>query len=240
MRLLVAEDDTVIADALVRALRAAGHAVDHAPDGGTADTALATTPYDLLVLDLGLPQRDGLDVLARLRARGATLPVLILTARDALRDRVIGLDTGADDYLVKPFDLPEFEARVRALLRRGRDAQSRRIVLGRLHVDLEGRSAWIDGERLALSAREFGVLELLLRRRGRVVSKDALLEALTGWDEAVGTNAIEVYVHRLRRKVEAAGVAIRTLRGLGYLIEAGTTAAADAAIAHPPADDADA
>jgi DNA-binding response OmpR family regulator len=142
-----------------------------------------------------------------------------LTARDSLDDRVAGLDAGADDYLAKPFDLPELEARVRALLRRREASGGGRIEIGAITVDTAGRSAYHGSERLDLSAREFGVLELLARRAGRVVSKEQLVESMTGWDEDVGTNAIEVYVHRLRRKLEPAGVGIRTLRGLGYLIE---------------------
>ena len=200
-------------------MRAAGHAVDHAPDGVTADDALRQYPYSLVILDLGLPKLDGIEVLKRLRQRDSSVPVLVLTARDALTDRIAGLDAGADDYLVKPFDLPEFEARVRALLRRRQTSIAGRIRIGDLIVDATGRSAYFGDIRVELSSREFGVLETLARRAGRVVSKDQLLEALTGWDEDVGTNAIEVYVHRLRRKLEPASVQIRTLRGLGYLIE---------------------
>ncbi|MCW5624482.1 MAG: response regulator transcription factor [Burkholderiales bacterium] len=219
MRLLIVEDDPVIADALIRALRAHGHAVDHAADGATADRALGQYPYDLVVLDLGLPGLDGMDVLRRVRTRGSHVPVLVLTARDALEDRVSGLDAGADDYLVKPFDLPEFEARVRALLRRRDASPTGRIEIGAVIVDLDGRRAYHGAQRIELSAREFGVLETLARRAGRVVSKEQLLESLTGWDDDVGLNAIEVYVHRLRKKLEPAGVDIRTLRGLGYLID---------------------
>ncbi len=219
MRLLLVEDDPVIADGLIRSLRAAGHAVDHATDGAAADEALAQYPYDLVVLDLGLPRLDGMDVMRRARARGNNAPMLILTARDSLSDRVVGLDAGADDYLAKPFDLPEFEARVRALLRRRETSVSGRIEIGPLMVDITGRSAWHAGQRLELSAREFGVLELLARRAGRVVSKEQLLESMTTWDDEVGINAIEVYVHRLRRKLEPAEVGIRTVRGLGYLLE---------------------
>lgn len=219
MRLLVVEDDPVIADGLLRSLRASGHAVDHAMDGTTADSALVQYPYDLVILDLGLPRLDGMDVLRRLRARGTHTPVLVLTARDELDDRVAGLDSGADDYLAKPFDLPELEARVRALLRRREPSRGGRIDIGPLSVDTAGRCAYHGSDRIELSAREFGVLEVLALRAGRVVSKEQLLESMTGWDEDVGVNAMEVYVHRLRRKLEPAGVAIRTLRGLGYLIE---------------------
>lgn len=221
MRLLVVEDDPLIADGLVRSLRAAGHAVDHAADGATADRALAHYPYDMVVLDLGLPGMDGMEILRRARGRGLNSPVLVLTARDALEERVAGLDAGADDYLVKPFDLPELEARVRALLRRREGLGTNRLILGNLVIDLGGHSAFHGAARIDLSSREFGVLETLARRAGRVVSKEQILEAMTGWGEDVGVNAVEVYVHRLRRKIEPAGVNIRTVRGLGYLLEKG-------------------
>ena len=219
MRLLIAEDDPLIADGLIRAMRAAGYAVDHTANGEEADEALRRFAYDLLILDLGLPRMDGTELLERLRSRGAAVPVLVLTARDALQDRVSGLDLGADDYLVKPFDLPELEARVRALLRRQRPSLSGRLRLGDLLIDLTGRSVYHGDQRVELSGREFGVLELLARRAGRVVSKEQILESLTGWDEDVGPNAIEVYIHRLRRKLEPCGLAIRTIRGLGYLLD---------------------
>ncbi len=219
MRLLIAEDDPLIADGLIRAMRAAGYAVDHTANGEEADEALRRFAYDLLILDLGLPRMDDTELLERLRSRGAAVPVLVLTARDALQDRVSGLDLGADDYLVKPFDLPELEARVRALLRRQRPSLSGRLRLGDLLIDLTGRSVYHGDQRVELSGREFGVLELLARRAGRVVSKEQMLESLTGWDEDVGPNAIEVYIHRLRRKLEPCGLAIRTIRGLGYLLD---------------------
>jgi two-component system OmpR family response regulator len=219
MRLLIAEDDPLIADGLIRAMRAAGYAVDHTANGEEADEALRRFAYDLLILDLGLPRMDGTELLERLRSRGAAVPVLVLTARDALQDRVSGLDLGADDYLVKPFDLPELEARVRALLRRQRPSLSGRLRFGDLLIDLTGRSVYHGDQRVELSGREFGVLELLARRAGRVVNKEQMLESLTGWDEDVGPNAIEVYIHRLRRKLEPCGLAIRTIRGLGYLLD---------------------
>ncbi|HEY9445594.1 MAG TPA: response regulator [Burkholderiales bacterium] len=219
MRILIVEDDPVLADGLTRSLRAADYAVDHTNNGAEADHVLATQAYDLVILDLGLPKLDGSAVLRRLRRRGSAVPVLILTARDALEDRVKGLDLGADDYLSKPFDLPELEARVRALIRRGLSGGSSMLTHGALAVDTAGRRATLNGVPLDLSARELGVLEVLMMRSGRVVAKEQLAEQLYGWEEEVGPNAIEVYVHRLRRKLEPAGVNIRTIRGLGYLLE---------------------
>ncbi|MFT3735659.1 MAG: response regulator transcription factor [Rhodocyclaceae bacterium] len=218
MRILIAEDDELIADALSRALKRAGYAVDHAATGSEADAALASQTYDLLVLDLGLPRMSGLEVLQRLRARKLTCPVLILTARDAVQDRVSGLDAGADDYLTKPFALPELEARVRALTRRG-TGQSRVVTFGALQYDQADRSVTVEGHALDLSAREAGVLEVLLLRAGRLVSKDHLVDHLCGWGEEVSLNAIEVYVHRLRKKLEHSGLKIATVRGLGYCLE---------------------
>jgi two-component system OmpR family response regulator len=219
MRILIVEDDPVIADGLTRSLRGADYAVDCVKSGGEADHVLAAQPYDLVILDIGLPGLDGLEVLRRLRRRGTAVPVLMLTARDSLTDRVKGLDVGADDYMVKPFDLPELEARVRALIRRGQSGGASALTHGSLVVDTAGRRATLAGETLELSARELGVLEVLMMRSGRVVNKEQLAEQLYGWDEEVGPNAIEVYVHRLRRKLEPAGVSIRTIRGLGYLLE---------------------
>lgn len=219
MRVLIVEDDPVLADGLTRSLRQADYAVDCAQDGGEADNVLATQSYDLVILDLGLPKLDGFEVLRRLRRRGAKVPVLMLTARDSLQDRVRGLDLGADDYLTKPFDLPELEARVRALVRRGQSGGSAALTHGGLTLDVAGRRVTLNGEPLDLSARELGVLEVLMMRSGRVVGKEQLAEQLYSWGEEVGANAIEVYVHRLRRKLEPAGVSIRTIRGLGYLLD---------------------
>ncbi|MBM3356686.1 MAG: response regulator [Betaproteobacteria bacterium] len=219
MRILIAEDDPMLADGLVRSLKESDYAVDCVSEGGAADHVLAGQNYDLVILDLGLPRLDGFEVLRRLRHRGSRVPVLVLTARDALDDRVKGLDLGADDYLTKPFDLPELEARVRALIRRGQSGGTSVLSHGALTLDTAGRCATLDGELLDLSARELGVLEVLMLRSGRVVNKDRLAEQLYGWDEEVGANAIEVYVHRLRRKLEPGGVTIRTIRGLGYLLE---------------------
>ena len=219
MRILIAEDDPILADGLTRSLRQADFAVDCVHDGEEADHVITAQHYDLVILDLGLPKLDGFDVLKRLRRRGTAVPVLVLTARDALADRVKGLDLGADDYLTKPFDLPELEARVRALIRRGQGGGSAILTHGPLSLDTGGRRVTLHGAPLELSARELGVLEVLMLRSGRVVNKEQLAEQLYGWDEEVGANAIEVYVHRLRKKIESAGVNIRTIRGLGYLLE---------------------
>jgi two-component system OmpR family response regulator len=219
MRILIVEDDPVLTDGLSRSLRQANYAVDCATDGQQADNILTGQTYDLAILDLGLPKIDGFEVLKRLRRRGSSIPVLVLTAKDALEDRVRGLDLGADDYLTKPFELPELEARVRALIRRGQSGGAALLVNGPLTLDTGGRRASLDGSPLELSARELGVLEVLMLRSGRVVNKEQLAEQMYGWDEEVGANAIEVYVHRLRKKLEPAGVSIRTIRGLGYLLE---------------------
>jgi len=218
MRILIAEDDAIMADGLTRSLRQAGYVVDRVGNGLEADSAVTRGEFDLLILDLGLPKMGGLEVLRRLRARQSGLPVLILTALDGVNDRVRGLDLGADDYLAKPFALSELEARVRALTRRG-TAISSVLRHGELSYDQVGRVTEVRGKPLDLSARETGLLEILLQRAGRIVSKEQLVERLCEWGEEVSTNAIEVYVHRLRKKIEAGGVRIVTVRGLGYCLE---------------------
>ncbi len=220
MRILIVEDDQVLADGLLRTLRSSGAAVDHVASGSEADAALMTnTEFDLVILDLGLPKMHGLEVLKKLRARGSSLPVLILTAADSVEERVKGLDYGADDYMAKPFSLQELEARVRALGRRGMGTASSMIKHGPLLYDQSGRVATIDGVMVELSARELGLLEVLLQRAGRLVSKDQLVERLCEWGEEVSNNAIEVYIHRLRKKIEKGPVRIATVRGLGYCLE---------------------
>ena len=220
MRILIAEDDQVLADGLLRTLRASGAAVDHVANGSEADAALMTSQeFDLIILDLGLPKMHGLEVLKRLRARGNNLPVLILTAADSVDERVKGLDYGADDYMAKPFSLQELEARVRALTRRGMGSTTATINHGPLVYDQAGRVATIDGRMVELSARELGLLEVLLQRSGRLVSKDQLVERLCEWGEEVSNNAIEVYIHRLRKKIEKGPIRIATVRGLGYCWE---------------------
>ncbi len=219
MRILIAEDDPVLADGLSRSLRSAGYAVDMVADGESADSALTAQGYDLLILDLGMPRLAGLDVLRRLRGRGSALPVLILTAADSVEQRVRGLDLGADDYMAKPFALSELEARVRALTRRAAGSPQNLLRHGPLTLDRAGRIAAIEQTPLDLSARELGLLEILLQRAGRLVSKEQLVDHLCEWGEEVSNNAIEVYVHRLRRKLEPGGVRIATVRGLGYCLQ---------------------
>jgi two-component system OmpR family response regulator len=218
MRILLVEDDKMLADALSRALVQSAYAVDVSATGDDADHVLRIAHYDLVILDVGLPGLTGLEVLRRLRERKSRVPVLMLTALDALADRVRGLDLGADDYLAKPFDLPELEARVRALLRRGADVTPE-LQHGLLRFDTIGRRVFYGDEPVELSARELAVLELLMMREGRVVSKEHMVNHLYGWGDEVGANAIEVYVHRIRRKLEPLGCEIRTVRGMGYLMD---------------------
>jgi len=219
MRILIAEDDAVIAEGLTHSLRGAGYAVDWVKSGVEADSALGAAEYDLLILDLGLPRMSGLDVLKRLRGRDSHLPVLVLTAQDGVEDRARGLDLGADDYLAKPFALVELAARVRALTRRGHAGAPTVITHGTLTYDTVGKVARVSGVPIELSARELALLEILVQRTGRMVSKEQLVDHLCEWGEEVSTNAIEVYVHRLRRKLEAGGIKINTVRGIGYCIE---------------------
>lgn len=219
MRVLVVEDDPVLADGLIRILQRASHVVTHETNGKQADLYLTSHDYELVILDMGLPGMDGKEVLRRLRQRGSKVPVLVLTARDKVEQRVQGLDCGADDYMVKPFDLPELEARIRALLRRGQSAGGSDLQVGELVLDTVGRRAMLAGVPVELSGRELTVLEMLMLRTGRVVSKELLSEQMSDLGEELSTNAVEVYVHRLRKKIESDTVSIRTLRGLGYMLE---------------------
>ena len=219
MRILIAEDDAILAGGLRCILQKSGYAVDWVKNGAEADAALGSNEFDLLILDISLPKLSGLEVLKRLRTRNSRLPVLLLTALDSIEDRVRGLDAGADDYLAKPFQLAELEARARALTRRGMSGAPTLIKHGRLSFDQVGRVAELDGERLELSARELSLLELFLQRQGRLVHKDLLVDHICEWGEEVSTNAIEVYVHRLRKKLEPGGVKISTVRGVGYCLE---------------------
>ncbi len=223
MRLLIVEDDAPLASGLRRVLEGEGHAVDVTSRGEEAVLAASQERFDLVILDIGLPQMDGFEVLRRLRAaasdRGGPAPVLVLTARDAVEDRVHGLDLGADDYMVKPFAAPELAARVRALLRRSQSQGGPRIVHGPLMLDSVARRAFLRGEPLELAAREWAVLEVLLAKVEKIISKEAIIQAVAGWGDDLSPNAIEVYVSRLRAKLEPAGIRIRTVRGFGYMLE---------------------
>ncbi len=219
MRILLIEDDALLADGLARALRHSGYLVDTAADGRAADQLLSSDGYDLAVLDLGLPGLDGSEVLQRLRARRQQTPVLVLSARLAVEERVRLLDLGADDYVVKPVRLDELEARVRALIRRGQGGAVPDLMLGRLRLDTVGKRAWLEDTPLDLNAREWAALEFLSGRVNRIVSKEQLMQALYGWQDDISTNAIEKLMSRLRSKIEIAGITIRTVRGLGYFLE---------------------
>ena len=219
MRILITEDDAALAEALQFSLGQSGYAVDWVANGAAADEALKDDVFGLVILDLGLPKLDGFEVLRRLRRRNSSLPVLILSGRETPDEKVLGLDLGADDYLVKPFSLNELQARVRALLRRWQGAAGPVISYGDLNFDTVGRNATVAGRALPLSAHELGVLEILIHRYGRVVSKEQILEQLYNYDKDGSDNAIEVYVHRLRRKLEGSGLAVRTLYGRGYMLE---------------------
>ena len=216
MRILLVEDDTMIGQAVLGVLRSEHYAVDWVRDGVAAGAALAVGRYDLVLLDLGLPRADGLQVLRELRARRDTVPVLVATARDAVGDRVAGLDAGADDYIVKPYDTDELLARVRALLRRSAGRGEPVISHRGLELNPATREASLDGTPLSLSPREWALLEPMLRRPGVVFSRPQLEQKLYGWKDEVSSNAVEVHVHGLRKKLGADF--IRTVRGLGYVV----------------------
>lgn len=219
MRVLIVEDDKALADGLMRTLKLSGYAVDHAESGELALRACAEEHYDLIVLDVSLPGIGGFEVLRQLRRDSHAGSILLLTAHDTEADRVRGLDLGADDYVTKPFSLPELEARVRALIRRSQVVRSPKLRFGRLMVDTAARRASIGTEGLELTPREWAVLEYLLLRVGQVVSKEHLLQAMCSWDDSLTHNAIEVYISRLRSKLHDAGIKIRTVRGFGYMVD---------------------
>jgi len=219
MRVLIVEDDPVLADGLTQALRKHGHNADCVGSGEKADAAVDSEQFDLVVLDIGLPGIDGFELLRRWRARRHCVPVLVLTARDALNERVFGLNLGADDYMTKPFAVEELLARVAALGRRGQSLAREQLEHGPLILDISARRASINGEPLELPLREWAVLEFLLRSTGRVVSKDQIVSAVCSWDQEMSPNAVEVYVSRLRAKIEPTGIRIRTVRGFGYMLE---------------------
>jgi len=216
MRILIVEDHTVLGDALHASLRQGGFSADWVQDGVAAELALQNEEFSAMVLDLGLPRRSGLEVLTALRQRGGRLPVLILTARDSVEDRIKGLDAGADDYLVKPFDMGELAARLRALLRRSAGAADPCVRVGDLLVDPVARCVSLAGEDISLSAHEFNLLHLLALNAGRVLSRPQLEQQMYAWGEEVGSNTIEVFIHHLRRKIGAER--IRTVRGVGYML----------------------
>lgn len=219
MKILLAEDDRFFAEGLSMVLKDSGYSVDLAVTGADADLALSVSSYDLLILDLGLPKLDGIEVLKRMRGRGQILPVLVLSARDKLEDRVTGLDLGANDYITKPFQLPELEARIRALLRKDNWSNRTEVSFAQLHFNTVDRIAHADGEAIELSARELALLEILLQRLGRLVSKEQIAAILSNWEEELTHNAVGITVHRLRRKLEQYGITIRAVRGLGYRLE---------------------
>jgi two-component system, OmpR family, response regulator QseB len=216
MRLLLVEDDGMIGTAAQQGLRLEGHSVDWVRDGREGEAAVASGVYDLVMLDLGLPRRDGLSILRSWRARGETIPVLIITARDAVADRIAGLDAGADDYLVKPFDLDELAARVRAVARRRAGRAASIVRVGDLELDTAARKVRWKGREVGLSAREYALLEALADRPGAYLTRAQLEERLYGWEEEIASNAVEVHIHSLRRKIEAR--AIRNVRGMGYTL----------------------
>ncbi|MBN8440398.1 MAG: response regulator transcription factor [Thauera sp.] len=219
MRILLVEDDPALRAGLCEALEQAHFAVDPLAAAEPAEAALASTTYDLAIVDIGLPGIDGFELIRRVRRRGIALPVLVLTARDSLQDRVVGLDHGADDYLVKPFEMPELLARMRALIRRSRASTGARLSCGPLALDLIGRSATLNTVELELTGREWGVLEQLMLAAPRLVTKKKLADSLSQWDKEITPNAVEIYVSRLRAKLADGGVMIRTLRGIGYRLE---------------------
>ena len=217
MRLLLVEDDKLLGKGIHTGLRQAGYAVDWVMDGDAADAAVAHEPYDLMILDLGLPRRSGLDVLEHVRGSGKDLPVLILTARDSVNDKIIGLDRGADDYMIKPFDLDELGARSRALLRRQGGRRSPLLTHGDIELDPAAHSVTKAGTIVEVPPREFAILHTLLDNAGRVMSRSRLEESLYSWKDEIDSNAVEVHIHHLRKKLGAD--LIRTIRGVGYIVD---------------------
>jgi two-component system OmpR family response regulator len=219
LRILLVEDNETLADGLSSILRGSGYAVDVVGDGASADAVTATETFDLVILDLNLPEMGGLQVLRSMRARQDKAAVLILTARGTTEERVKGLDLGADDYMTKPFDVSELEARVRVLLRRRAGLHSSSVQYGNVSLDLTSRTFSADGVLIDLPARELGILEVLFMRAGKVVPKDAIIQSLAGFDDDLSANAIEQYVSRLRKRLGPYGLTVRTARGIGYYLD---------------------
>ncbi|MBW8321529.1 MAG: response regulator transcription factor [Arenimonas sp.] len=219
MRILLVEDNETLADGLSSILRGSGYAVDVVRDGASADAVTATETFDLVILDLNLPEMGGLQVLRSMRARQDRAAVLILTARGTTEERVKGLDLGADDYMTKPFDVSELEARVRVLLRRRAGLHSSSVQYGNVSLDLTSRTFSAEGVLIDLPARELGILEVLFMRAGKVVPKDAIIQSLAGFDDDLSANAIEQYVSRLRKRLGPFGLTVRTARGIGYYLD---------------------
>lgn len=219
MRVLLIEDDTMLAESICEGLEQGGFSVDHVGAAEPAESALALTHYDLAIIDIGLPRMNGLELIRRLRQRGIQVPALILTARDGMDDRIRGLDLGADDYMVKPFQLPELLARMRALIRRSQSAASSVLSAGAIHLDLARRIALADGKALDLTGREWEILQQLMLASPNVVAKQKMAESLSEWENEISGNAIEIYVSRLRHKLQGCGVEIRTIRGIGYRLD---------------------
>lgn len=217
MRLLVVEDDKLLGNGIVSGLRQRGYAVDWVQDGETAESVISSEQYDAIILDIGLPRISGLEVLETLRARGLSLPVLILTAKDAISDRIAGLDQGADDYMTKPFDLDELSARIRALLRRSSGRTLPVIRHEGIELDPASHQVSRGGMNIDLSPREFAILQTLLENAGRVMSRNRLEESLYSWKDEIESNAVDVHIHHLRRKLGAD--LIRTIRGVGYIVD---------------------
>jgi len=219
LRVLLVEDDAMLADGLVRSLKQADYAVDWVSDGEEAESILRTQEFDLVILDLTLPHMDGLEILRMLRSRKTSVPVLITTARSEVDDRIKGLDLGADDYLTKPFEMGEFDARVRALLRRSLADGIGILSCGDLSLDIAARRVHLKEQPLDLPRREFHLLEVLMSRHGRIINKDQIIDSISDFDDELTPSTVEIYIHRLRKKLDDADVTIRTVRGLGYILE---------------------
>ncbi len=219
MRVLLVEDDALLADGMIRSLKQADYTVDWTADGEEAESILRVLEFDLVILDLTLPNMDGLEILRVLRQRKVPVPILIVTARSDVDNRIKGLDLGADDYLTKPFEMGEFDARVRALLRRSRADGLKALSCGALTLDMAARRAYLNDRPLDLPRREFHVLEVLMSRHGRIVSKDQIIDSISDFNNDLNPSTVEIYIHRIRKKLETTDVSIRTVRGVGYILE---------------------